>query len=49
MKTKRYKASIKIMNSYDYSHFEVCLLSEKMVGIAEVNSMRKVAQRLVDE
>lgn len=49
MKAKQYKASVKIMNSYDYSHFEICISSEKTVAIAEVNAMRKVAQRLVDE
>lgn len=49
MKIRKYKASVKIMNSYDYSHFETCLSSDESVTIEEVNSMRKVAQRLVDE
>ena len=41
-------ASVKIMNSYDYSHFEICL-SEEVDLLREVNEMRKHAQRLVDE
>lgn len=46
MKTK---ASVKVMNSYDYSHFEVILSTDDLVDADFVNSMRKRAQRLVDE
>jgi hypothetical protein len=49
MKTKKFKASIKVMNSYDYSHFEASLASDKSMTIEEINGMRKVSQRLVDE
>jgi hypothetical protein len=46
---KKFKANIKVMNSYDYSHFEVSLSSDKGMTIEEINAMRKVSQRLVDE
>lgn len=46
MKTK---ASVKVMNSYDYSHFEVSLSTDDLVDADSVNVMRKRAQRLVDE
>ena len=46
---KKFKASVKVMNSYDYSHFEVSLSSDKTMTIEEINGMRKVSQRLVDE
>lgn len=46
MKTK---ASVKVMNSYDYSHFEVSLSTDELVDADFVNQMRKRAQRLVDE
>ncbi len=49
MKIKKFKASIKVMNSYDYSHFETSLSGDKVMTIEEINGMRKVAQRLVDE
>ena len=49
MKIKKFKASIKVMNSYDYSHFEAFLASDKTMTIEEINGMRKVSQRLVDE
>jgi hypothetical protein len=49
MKIKKFKASIKVMNSYDYSHFEASLASDKPMTIEEINGMRKVSQRLVDE
>jgi len=49
MKIKKFKASIKVMNSYDYSHFETSLASDKAITIEEINGMRKVSQRLVDE
>lgn len=46
MKTK---ATVKVMNSYDYSHFEVTLSTDELVDADSVNVMRKRAQRLVDE
>lgn len=41
-------ASVKIMNSYDYCHFEVVLSAED-VSLADVDNLRKEAQRLVDK
>ena len=43
-----YKATVRIMNSYDYSHFEVTLGSEQPLDAEGVNKMRAEAQRLVD-
>jgi len=40
--------SVKIMNSYDYSHFEMTL-SEGSLNLHEANELRKEAQRLVDK
>lgn len=41
-------ASVKVMNSYDYCHFEVVLSAED-VTLADVDNLRKEAQRLVDK
>lgn len=41
-------ASVKVMNSYDYCHFEVTLSSED-VSLEDVDNLRKEAQRLVDK
>lgn len=41
-------ASVKVMNSYDYCHFEVALSAED-VTIEDVDILRKEAQRLVDK
>lgn len=41
-------ASVKVMNSYDYCHFEVALSAENMT-LEEVDALRKDAQRLVDK
>jgi hypothetical protein len=41
-------ASVKVMNSYDYCHFEVALSAED-VTLADVDNLRKEAQRLVDK
>ena len=41
-------ASIKVMNSYYYCHFEVALSVED-VEITDVDLLRKEAQRLVDK
>ncbi len=49
MKIKKFKASVKVMNSYDYSHFEASLASDQSMTVEEINGMRKISQRLVDE
>ena len=41
-------ASVKVMNSYDYCHFEVALSAED-VSLEDVDNLRKDAQRLVDK
>lgn len=43
------KGSVKIMLSYDYSHFEVALSSDQEMDAKGVNALRKTAQRLADE
>jgi histidinol phosphatase-like enzyme len=43
------KASVKVMNSYDYCHFEICLGSDEDMSLDQINGMRKDAQRLVDK
>jgi hypothetical protein len=43
------KGSVKIMLSYDYSHFEVALSSDQELDAKGVNALRKTAQRLADE
>lgn len=44
-------ASVKIMRSHDYCHFEVCLgsVSDDEFTIAQVDDMRKAAARLADK
>lgn len=42
-------ASVKIMLSYNYCHFEICKGTEQELGNKEINAMRKDVQRLVDE
>ena len=42
-------ASVKVMLSYDYCHFEVALSSDVAVTLKQVNALRKNAQRLADE
>ena len=42
-------ASVKVMRSYDYCHFEVCLGVADNSTIDEVNEMRKEAMRLADQ
>lgn len=46
MKTK---ASVKVMRSYDYCHFEVCLSTDELLEVKEINSMRIQAAKLVDK
>lgn len=41
-------ASVKVVNSYDYCHFEVALSAED-VSLEDVDNLRKDAQRLVDK
>lgn len=43
------KASVKVMRSFDYCHFEVALASDEEMTIDGVNEMRKQAAILVDE
>lgn len=43
------KGSVKIMLSYDYCHFEVCLGSDEEKSLQEIDDMRKDAQRLADK
>jgi arginine decarboxylase-like protein len=42
-------ATVKVMNSYDYCHFEVCLSLSDAVTEETVDETRKEAQRLVDK
>jgi hypothetical protein len=42
-------ASVRVMNSYDYCHFEIVLSADGEVTPKEVDEMRKTAQRLVDK
>lgn len=43
------KASVKIMLSYDYCHFEICLGSDENLSLPEIDNMRKDCQRLADK
>jgi hypothetical protein len=43
------KASVRVMLSHDYNHFEVALSSDEEMHAGEVNELRKTAQRLADE
>ena len=43
------KASVKIMKSYDYSHFEFTLSSDEDMTIEEIDEMGKEAQRQCDQ
>jgi hypothetical protein len=51
METKIKTASVKIMLSYDYSHFETSMLIENDFGLAlsDIDEARKKCQRLVDK
>jgi len=42
-------ASVKIMLSYDYCHFEVCKSTDENLSDKEINELRKDVQRLADE
>lgn len=41
--------SVKVMRSYDYCHFEVCLGSDDAKTDEEIDALRKRAARLVDK
>jgi len=43
------KASVKIMRSYDYCHFEICLGTDEDISLIDVDKIRKDAQRLADK
>lgn len=51
MQTKIKNASVKVMLSYDYSHFEASMSLENDNGIEilEVDNARKMCQRLADK
>jgi hypothetical protein len=51
MKTKIKTASVKVMLSYDYSHFEASMSLENDNGIEvnEIDNARKICQRLADK
>ena len=49
MSEAKIKASVKVMLSYDYCHFEVVLASDQDLTLGETNELRKSAQRLADE
>ena len=42
-------ASVKIMLSYNYCHFEVSKSTDENLSDSEINEMRKDVQRLADE
>ena len=46
---EKFKASIKVMRSYDYCHFEAVLGSDELLSLDEIDDMRKHAAILVDE
>lgn len=43
------KGSVKIMLSYDYNHFEVCLSSDEEMSLEQIDNMRKDVQRLTNK
>lgn len=43
------KASVKVMRSYDYCHFEVSLSSDDDMTLEQVDALRKDAALLADE
>ena len=51
MKTKIKNASVKVMLSYDYSHFEALMSLENDEGLTlkEIDAARKDCQRLADK
>ena len=49
MKESKLNATVKVMRSYDYCHFECVLSSSGEMSLDEINDMRKKAAILVDE
>lgn len=49
MSNKKFKASVKVMRSHDYCHFEATLGSDEPMDLDEIDDMRKHAAILVDE
>jgi hypothetical protein len=49
METKIQSASVKVMRSHDYCHFEVSLSSSEATTPAHVDELRKEAARLADK
>lgn len=45
----KYTASVKVMRSYDYCHFEVNLGTTEPISLDDVDEMRKRAARLADK
>lgn len=45
----KFQASVKVMRSYDYCHFEVALSTDEPLDLDGVNELRKRAAVLVDE
>ncbi|MFA5186750.1 MAG: hypothetical protein WC551_09760 [Patescibacteria group bacterium] len=43
------KCSVKVMRSYDYCHFEVCLGSDENLTLQQIDDLRKDAARLADK
>jgi hypothetical protein len=41
--------SVKVMRSYDYCHFEVCLSASDLTSPEEIDELRKTAARLADK
>jgi hypothetical protein len=44
-----YKATVRVMRSHDYCHFETSLSSDQELTLDEIDQMRKEAALLVDE
>lgn len=45
----KFVTSVRVMRSFDYCHFEICLGTDQKINLEEANEMRKEAQRLADE
>lgn len=46
---EKFEASVKVMRSYDYCHFEVTLGTDEPKTLDEINDMRQQAAILVDD
>lgn len=47
--TEIVSASVKVMRSHDYCHFEICLSSDSVMTSEAVDALRKTAARLADK